>query len=69
MERLSFSLQGTADQFLIDGQLLTQNFENACNEASQKASFRMQKDYDHSYYFIASFMADHVAHHAKILKQ
>jgi S-formylglutathione hydrolase len=30
---------------------------------------RMQSDYDHSYYFIASFIGDHVRHHAEILNQ
>ena len=59
--------QGTADQFL-DEQLRPQLFEAACREVDQPVTLRLQEGYDHSYYFIASFMADHMAHHAKALK-
>lgn len=58
--------QGTADQFLEE-QLKPQLFEAACKEVDQPCTIRMQDGYDHSYYFIASFMADHMAHHAKAL--
>ncbi|MAO56012.1 MAG: S-formylglutathione hydrolase [Rhodospirillaceae bacterium] len=58
--------QGTADQFL-DEQLKPHLFEAACKEVDQPCTIRMQDGYDHSYFFIASFMADHMAHHAKAL--
>jgi S-formylglutathione hydrolase len=59
--------QGTADQFLEE-QLKPHLFESACKGAQQKLNLRMQPGYDHSYYFIQSFIADHIAHHAHILR-
>lgn len=58
--------QGTADGFLEE-QLKTQLLVQACERAGQPATIRMQEGYDHSYYFISTFMADHVAWHAKRL--
>ena len=60
--------QGAADQFLADLQLLPGKFAAAATEAGQKFTLRMQPGYDHGYYFIQTFMADHLRHHAKILK-
>jgi S-formylglutathione hydrolase len=59
--------QGEADNFLAD-QLKTHLLVEACEAAGQKATIRMQPGYDHSYYFISSFMADHLAWHAERLK-
>jgi S-formylglutathione hydrolase len=59
--------QGDADNFLAD-QLKAHLLNDACAAAGQKATIRMQPGYDHSYYFISSFMADHLAWHAKRLK-
>ena len=59
--------QGEADQFLAD-QLHPHLFSDACAKAGQPLSLRMQTGYDHSYYFIQSFMPDHIAHHAGVLK-
>jgi S-formylglutathione hydrolase len=59
--------QGEADNFLTD-QLKTHLLEEACATAGQKATIRMQPGYDHSYYFISTFMADHLAWHAERLK-
>ncbi|MCG8364705.1 MAG: S-formylglutathione hydrolase, partial [Pseudanabaenales cyanobacterium] len=42
-------------------------FEQACAKAGQPLTLRMQEGYDHSYYFIATFMADHIRHHAAAL--
>ena len=58
--------QGTADNFL-NGQLKPHLFEQACKEHGQDVTIRMQEGYDHSYYFISSFMADHIAWHAERL--
>lgn len=58
--------QGTADTFLEE-QLQTHRFIEALKENGQSAKVRMQPGYDHSYFFIASFMDDHLRHHARIL--
>jgi S-formylglutathione hydrolase len=58
--------QGTADNFL-ENQLKPQLFEQACAQAGQPLTLRMQTGYDHSYYFIATFMEDHIRHHAEAL--
>lgn len=55
--------QGDADQFLSE-QLNPELFLKEASNHGQRVTHRMQTGYDHSYYFIASFMADHVAHHA-----
>jgi len=60
--------QGTDDGFLPKGQLLPGNLVDACAAAGVPLDMRMQSGYDHSYYFIATFMEDHIAHHAKALK-
>ena len=58
--------QGTADPFL-DEQLKPHLFTEACAAAGQSVDLRMQEGYDHSYYLMASFMEDHIRHHAKVL--
>lgn len=59
--------QGGADEFYQQGQLLPENLEAACNTAGHPITLRIQPGYDHSYYFISSFIGDHLAHHAKAL--
>ena len=59
--------QGTADNFL-DEQLKTHLLDEACRKADIPAEIRMQEGYDHSYYFISTFMAEHIAWHAERLK-
>ena len=58
--------QGLADKFLAD-QLHPDMFEAACASAGQPLLLRRHAGYDHGYYFIATFMADHLAHHARQL--
>ncbi|KAH7354301.1 S-formylglutathione hydrolase [Plectosphaerella cucumerina] len=59
---------GTGDNFYKQGQLLPENFEKAVKEAGLEGlELRYQKDYDHSYFFMASFQQDHVNHAAKFL--
>ena len=60
--------QGEADGFLAD-QLKTHLLAEACEKAGQPATIRMQPGYDHSYYFISTFMAEHVRWHAARLKE
>jgi S-formylglutathione hydrolase len=55
--------QGLADQFL-EGQLKPQLLEAACAAVGQKLTLRRHEGYDHSYYFISTFIADHIAWHA-----
>jgi S-formylglutathione hydrolase len=60
--------QGSADQFLKDRQLLPETFVAAAAKSGQKLTLRMQDGYDHGYYFIQTFMADHLQHHAGMLR-
>jgi S-formylglutathione hydrolase len=59
--------QGDADLFLAE-QLKPELLTAAAEAAGQKVTLRMQPGYDHSYFFMASFIADHVAFHAARLK-
>jgi len=59
---------GTADNFLQE-QLRPELFENACNDAGVTLTLRRQAGYDHSYYFISTFMREHLAWHAARLSQ
>jgi S-formylglutathione hydrolase len=58
--------QGDADNFLTE-QLKPELLEAACEKASIALTLRMQPGYDHSYYFISTFMADHLRWHAERL--
>ncbi|MCI5072311.1 S-formylglutathione hydrolase [bacterium] len=58
--------QGTADEFYPE-QLLTQNFEQLAQEYQQGLQVNYREGFDHSYYFIASFVENHIKHHAKYL--
>jgi S-formylglutathione hydrolase len=60
--------QGSADEFLAS-QLRPELLQAACEAAGHPLQLRMQPGYDHSYYFIASFIGDHVEHHARALGQ
>ena len=60
--------QGTADEFYDERQLLPENFKAACEIEGQPLTLRMQEGYDHGYHFIASFIGEHIAYHAKALK-
>ena len=57
--------QGSADNFL--NLLQPEALKNAMNAREQKGQFRFSDGYDHSYFFIMSFMRDHIEHHANIL--
>ncbi len=59
--------QGTADEFLDEGQLRPENLEAACTAMQIPLTLRMQEGYDHSYHFIGSFIGEHIAYHAKAL--
>lgn len=58
--------QGLHDQFLAE-QLQTMTFQDICNEVGQNVNLRLQDGYDHSYYFIATFVASHLRFHAEAI--
>jgi len=58
--------QGRDDKFLAE-QLLPHEFDAACRQAGQPLTLRMQEGYDHGYYFISTFMQDHIAFHRNAL--
>jgi S-formylglutathione hydrolase len=58
--------QGLADKFLAE-QLHVDAFEAACRQHGQPLTLRRHPGYDHGYYFIASFIGEHIAHHAQAL--
>ena len=62
--------QGSEDDFLKQKQLLPDNLLSAAatNDHLQTI-YKLREGYDHSYYYIASFIGEHVAYHAKLLKQ
>ncbi|QAU34789.1 S-formylglutathione hydrolase [Janthinobacterium sp. 17J80-10] len=60
--------QGDADEFLAT-QLQPQRLQAAARAAGHPMSLRLQPGYDHSYYFIASFIGEHIAHHAAALRE
>ncbi len=60
--------QGDADEFLRE-QLKPDLLKAAAEAAGHPLTLRLQSGYDHSYYFIASFIGDHIAHHAAALKR
>lgn len=67
-ERLKLLIDiGDADPFLAT-QLQPERLREACSAAGHPLALRMQPGYDHSYYFVASFIGEHVAHHAEALR-
>lgn len=60
--------QGLADKFLMEKQLLPEALEAACAQVGQPLALRRQPGYDHGYYFIQTFIDDHLRHHARQLQ-
>ncbi|HVY04886.1 MAG TPA: S-formylglutathione hydrolase [Burkholderiales bacterium] len=60
--------QGLADKFLPD-QLYPEVFETACRESDQPLVLNRREGYDHGYFFISTFMENHLRHHADQLKR
>lgn len=61
--------QGKDDEFLTQHQLLPENLVEAAKNCGQSVTINMRDGFDHSYYFIASFIEDHVAFHGKRLRK
>lgn len=59
--------QGGDDEFLQKQQLLPENLVEACRNGRVGCVYNKREGYDHSYFFIASFVEDHIAYHAKFL--
>ena len=59
--------QGLADKFLAEQQLRPELFEAACLKAKQLLTLRRHANYDHGYYFVATFMEDHLRFHHRCL--
>jgi S-formylglutathione hydrolase len=59
--------QGTLDQFL-EKQLRPELFSAACAAAGQQLELRMREGYDHGYWFIQTFVEEHLRHHAAALR-
>ena len=66
-ERLPLLVDQGGDDEFLQRQLRPELLRDACAAAGHPLELRMQPGYDHSYYFIASFIGDHVAHHARAL--
>lgn len=58
--------QGTSDEFLAEG-LLTENIVKVCEEQGQKLTLKYRDGYDHSYFYISSFLREHIDFHLKAL--
>ena len=61
--------QGTDDEFLAEGQLRPEALSQICAERDVPLTLRMQPGYDHSYHFIATFIGEHLAYHARALAE
>ena len=59
--------QGLSDKFFIQQQLRPELFESACRDTGQPLTLRRHENYDHGYYFISTFIADHLAAHHAVL--
>lgn len=61
--------QGKDDEFLTQLQLLPEHLDEAAKKIGQKLTLNMREGFDHSYYFISSFIESHVAFHGKRLRK
>ncbi len=59
--------QGAADEFYEKKQLLPENFQRVCEDKGQAFSLNLHQGYDHSYYFISTFIESHIRYHAEVL--
>lgn len=57
--------QGSLDEWMHE--LVPDNFVKACREVGQDLTYNLREGYDHGYYFISTFIEDHIAHHAGVL--
>ncbi|XP_054152884.1 S-formylglutathione hydrolase-like [Oppia nitens] len=60
--------QGSADPYLHE-ELMVKNFEDACVSAKVPVKYQLRDGYDHSFFFVATFIGEHIKHHSTILYQ
>lgn len=65
---LSLLLQGAGDKFYIEKQLLPENLVESCRSVGVPVILNLREGYDHSYYYISTYIGEHFDFHAKILK-
>ena len=66
-ERLPLLVDVGADDPFLNTQLQPERLQRACAEHRHPLTLRLQPGYDHSYYFVASFIGEHITHHAQAL--
>ena len=66
--KLFITFQGAADKFYIEKQLQPENLVEACRSVSVPIILNLREGYDHSYYYISTYIGEHFDFHAKILK-
>lgn len=59
--------QGKADEFLEKQQLLPENLVNSCKDSQVPVILNMREGYDHGYFFVSTFVGEHIAYHARFL--
>ncbi|KNC76714.1 S-formylglutathione hydrolase [Sphaeroforma arctica JP610] len=59
--------QGLDDEFYVGNALRPESFTNVCQEEGIQCALRLHDGYDHGYYFISTFVSDHIVHHARYL--
>ena len=67
-ERLPLLVDVGGDDPFLNAHLQPERLQRACEAANHPLNLRLQSGYDHSYYFVASFIGEHIAHHAHALK-
>ena len=67
-ERLPLLVDQGGDDEFLEGQLRPQLLQAAAEDAGHPLRLRIHPGYDHSYYFVASFIGQHIAHHAAALR-
>lgn len=68
-EKLPLLIDQGGDDPFLDEQLPSGPFLQAARAAGHPVEYRRQEGYDHSYYFVSTFLGDHIAHHARALRQ
>lgn len=61
-------MQGSADILIGNRGLMPQALIDACAKANIPLNYRLQNGYDHGYFFVGTFIGDHLKHHSKFLK-
>ncbi|XP_015787510.1 S-formylglutathione hydrolase [Tetranychus urticae] len=60
--------QGSEDEFALLGEIMIEKLTDACKAASLPVDYRLRDGYDHGYFFVSTFIGEHIKHHTTILK-